>query len=680
MPNEMNSDAVFVTIDSKSTKDIDDAILIAKTATGFQVLVAIADPTKEVRVESNIDERARELAATVYAGDHTKISMLPRAIAQDSGSLVAGESRKSFVFSIGLDEELQVTSFQPSMKTITVAHRLSYEDIPVITADSTHPLHRQVKESVILGQALLQGRRAKGALALYDLKNFLLTDEEGNLLQMKSREDTVGHVLVQEMMILTNTLFGQYLVKNNIPGIYRNHQATVAAPPTHELRKTIESLLLTPDSSKTMAFDKLHALLGRAKYEAVVRGHYGLNLPVYTHGTSPLRRYADLVNLRQLKSHLNEKPFVYDSEQLVAIAEHLNVVMLERKESSTAHFKSVVAKKADRLLTSGDLSKMDDTLLTMAIKNVMAGEGVHGLLAAEICKRLARNTIADTVTDRLFFEVDRAALDDTLAESMSTWLHEHPMKSMHFASHGTAVGYVAAADFETENSAGGFRSTATLKLISGEVFTGSAENSKKKLAEQFALSAAFLDARGLPKPAMASPATPVGDHHPKPAPTLAFNSKGALLELCSKHKAQAPVFTFETQGPSHKPVFRCTGRMSFKGQPLTGISPWSETKKGSEAHAANEILEKAKATLKASTPGARAGASQNPVGDLQELAMKNGILLPEYDFSQISQTPPLFECKIYLAHGVGIREVAQAASKAESKKMAASKALLATQG
>lgn len=675
MTIEINSDAVFVTIDSKSTKDIDDAILIAKTATGFQVLVAIADPTKEVRTGSNIDERARELAATVYAGDYTKISMLPRGIAQDSSSLIAGESRKSFVFAIELDADLQITAFQPSMQTITVAHRLSYDDIPVITADSSHPLHRQIKESVILGQALLQGRRAKGALALYDLKNFLLTDEEGNLLQMKSREDTVGHVLVQEMMILTNTLLGQYLVKNNIPGIYRNHQATVAAPPTHELRQTIESLLLTPEATKDMVFDKLHALLGRAKYEAVVRGHYGLNLPVYTHGTSPLRRYADLVNLRQLKAHLSNKPFAYDNEQLVAIAEHLNVVLLERKESSTAHFKSVVAKKADKLLTSGELTKMDNTLLTMAIKNVMAGEGVNGLLAEEVSLRLARNNVTDTVTDRLFFEVDRAALQDSLAASMSAWLYANPMKSMHLATHGTSVGYVAKVEFDTENCAEGFKSKSTLTLTSGEVFTGTGVNGKKKLAEQFALCAAFIDARDLPKEVVSTHTAKNGNLPEKPAPTLAFNSKGALLELCSKHKVQPPVFSFETQGPSHKPVFRCSGKMTFKGDHLTGTSPWSETKKGSEAHAANEILEKAKAAIKKPVSGAKAPASQNPVGDLQEFAMKNGIPLPDYEFSQISQTPPIFECKIYLAHGAGIKEVAQAPSKSESKKMAATKAL-----
>lgn len=675
MSLESKTNAVFVTIDSKSTKDIDDAILIAKTATGFQILVAIADPTKEVRPGSTLDDRAREMAATVYVRDFAKLSMLPKRISQESGSLVAGESRSSFVFFIELDADLQVTAFQPGIHEITVAHRLSYEDIPAITADQGHVLHQQIKDSVILGQALLQGRRGKGALALYDLKNFLMTDEEGNLLQMKSREDTVGHILVQEMMILTNTLLGQYLVKNNIPSIYRNHEVTVAAPSTLELRQSIESLLLASDISREMAFDKLHALLGRAKYEPVVRGHYGLSLPVYTHGTSPLRRYADLINLRQLKAHLSDEPYVYDQEQLAAIAEHLNTVMQERKESSTAHFKGVVSKKAESLITSGQLAKMDDTLLTMAVKNVMGGEGVHGVLAEEICKRLAKNQVADTVTDRLFLEVGRDALDDNLAAAMTAWLLDNPPKSMHLANHGRAVGLVSSADFETVPCAAGFKATVTLKLSSGQTFVATSENAKKKLSEQFALCAALIDARDLPPAPKANSTPSQSADHLNPAPTLVVNSKGALLEFCSKHKAPAPVFSFETQGPSHKPSFRCSGSLIFKGRNLASESPWSETKKGSEAYAANALLEKAKAALKAPAAPKHAAASQNPVGDLQEYTMKRGLPMPEYTFSHLSQTPPLFECKVSLVSG--IQESARAASKGDSKKLAAILALRA---
>lgn len=671
-----NTKAVFVTIDSQSTKDIDDALSITKTPTGFLVLIAIADPTKSVKPGSDLDDRAREMAATIYTRDFAKVSMLPKRITQESGSLVAGEIRPSFMFSIELNDQLQVNSFVPSMQKITVAHRLSYEDIPLIAADPSHVLYQQIKESVVLGQALLEGRRSKGALALYDLNQCLMTDEEGNLVKIKSREDTIGHILVQEMMILTNTLLGQYLVKHNIPAIYRNHEASVAAPPTHELRQTIESILLSPGDLEGMATNKLHALLGRAKYESVVRGHYGLNLPVYTHGTSPLRRYSDLVNLRQLKAHLNEKPFVYDKAQLTTIAEHLNVVMLERKEASTAHFKSVVAKQADQLLTSGRLSKMDNTLLAMAIKNVMGNVGVHGLLAQEISKRLANNTAADSVTNRLFFEVDRDAIDDALAADMTKWLFAYPMKSVQLCNYGISVGYVASLEFDNGTDASGFTAKATLSLTSEQTFVGVGAGNKKKLAEQFALCAALVDARDLPMPPRSAAKAALDVVVGKVAPTLGFNAKGALLELCSKHKTQAPAFEIESKGPSHKPAFRCSAKMTFKSRQLQAISPLSETKKSAEAHAAHQLLEDAKNLLKAPATDAKAKVSMNPVGDLQEFTLKNGLPMPEYTFNQITQTPPLFECEVKVIFGPGVSRTAKAASKANSKKMAASLALL----
>lgn len=243
MSAPLNDAAVFVTIDSASTRDIDDAILITRNGTGFLIMVAIADPTDHVELNSALDLQAREMAATVYARDTTKKSMLPARISQDEASLVAGQERNSFVFSISLDAELQIIDFTPSIQKIKVSHRLTYEELPTIAANPSHELYQQINDSILLGQALLEGRRKKGALALYDLKKFLMTDEEGNLLQLNSRADTVGHVVVQEMMILTNSLLGQYLLKNDIPALYRNHVTTRGAPSTLELRETIEALL-----------------------------------------------------------------------------------------------------------------------------------------------------------------------------------------------------------------------------------------------------------------------------------------------------------------------------------------------------------------------------------------------------------------------------------------------------
>jgi ribonuclease R len=676
MSSPINDAAVFVTIDSSSTRDIDDAILISRNGGGFLIMVAIADPTDHVALNSPMDLQAREMAATVYARDVTKKSMLPASISQDAASLVADQERSSFVFSIHLDEQLQVVDFTPSVQTIRVSHRLSYEDLPSIAADSTHALNRQVKDSIALGNALLEGRRKNGALAIYDLQKFLMTDEEGNLLQMHSRTDTVGHVFVQEIMILTNSLLAQYLLKNDIPALYRNHLTTRGAPTTLELRESIEALLFATNSNKDFATEKLQAILCKAKYEATANGHYGLNMPVYTHGTSPLRRYPDLVNLRQLKAFLQDTHFAYKQEDLEAIAMGINETLEGRKDASRDHFKSVVSKQAEQLLTKGQLHKMDDTLLAMAIKNARDTSGVIGeLLADELSLRLRNAIVADTVIDRLFLEVGQAMIPKPLSYDMSTWLYRHPMKAMHLIVHATAIGVLSDHTIESYPTAQGFAGQASVKSKAGELFSGAGANVKKKLAEQQATSNAILKALGLPvvdvvveKPVQKPTASKMVDGNPK----------GTLFELCTKRKLKNPTFTFTTQGPSHKPVFRCEGKMIVNGQALYTDSGWCDTKRGAEALASKTLLEQLLDEKPTQPPVRPASASINPVGDLQECMAKSGHSAPEYQFTVKSLTPPLFEAVVSFMAGTGMATaMGEGASKAVSKKEAAQKALLA---
>jgi ribonuclease R len=673
MSSPINDAAVFVTIDSSSTKDIDDAILITREGHGFLILVAIADPTDHVKLNSAMDLQAREIAATVYARDVTRKSMLPAKISQDEASLVAGQERDSIVFSIRLDDELQVIDFKPSIQRIKVSHRLNYEQLPAIAADHKHELHQQISDSILLGKALLEGRRKNGALALYDLKKFLMSDEEGNLLQLNSRDDTVGHIVVQEMMILTNSLLGQYLLKNDIPALYRNHVTTIGAPSTLELRETIEALLFATNSNKDFATEKLQAILCRAKYEATANG---LNMVVYTHGTSPLRRYPDLVNLRQLKAFLQDTHFAYKQEELEAIAIAINETLESRKDASRDHFKSVVSKQAEQILTSGQLHRMDDTLLAMAIKNARDTSGVIGeLLANELSLRLQKAVVADTVIDRLFLEVRRDVIPDALAYDMSAWLYRHPMKAMHLIVHATAIKVFSDLQVESYPAAQGFGSQASLKSKSGDLFTGTGANAKKKLAEQQATSNAILKALGLPyrEEAVKSPV-----QKPTASKVIDGNPKGTLLELCTKQKLKAPAFSFTSQGPSHKPMFCCEGKMAFKGQVISSNSGWCDIKRGAEALAAKMLLEQLTEEIQAQPSVKPDIASSNPVGDLQEFMAKGSHSAPEYQFTVRSMNPPLFEAVVSFMTGTGMATaMGEGISKAVAKKEAAQKALLA---
>jgi ribonuclease R len=673
--------AVFVTIDSSSTKDVDDAIKISQTDDGFEVVVAIADPTDLVLPNSPIDLKAREKAATVYVRDHARDSMLPSVISEKKCSLTAGKPRSAFVFTMRLDSELQVLDFTPSLQTITVAHRLHYEDIPGIAADAEHPLHEQIACAVRMAQALMATRRKRGALALYDLKQFLMTDEEGNLQQLTSREDTVGNVLVQEMMILCNRLFGDYLVKHNIQAVYRNHEATLAAPPVGELMASIESLLFANNADKAVASDRLHTLLGRAKYEPVAAGHYGLSLPVYTHGTSPLRRYPDLINLRQLKAHLSGTDFVYTQDELWAITSQINDTLRERHEARRESFKETAARKAEVMEQAGKLRQMDDSMLGMAVRNVRLSNLFGDALAGEICRRLKTGAIADGVIDRLFMETDRALIPDNLAQAMSEWLFKYTTKAMHLVLFGTSLNLFSEYSVECTTVNGRFRAKASLVMANNQRITSQGKGARKKEAEQIATAILIAKACNLPHGGHTEVATEV-DTDPTPATQAAqtltsvpVNSKGALLEFCTKHRLKTPTFAVSTMGPAHKPTFVCSASTAFDGKAMKVSSGPCDTRKAAEAKASHLLLEQLTMAVSMAKKSIPTVATTNPVGAVQEFMQKLALPMPDYNFVSHSETPPIFECLMaFKVNGRAFAHSARASTKKDAKTMAASQA------
>lgn len=130
----------FVTIDSESTRDIDDALFVEKIDGGYRVVIAIANPVSLVQIGSTEDEqKAKLMAATAYVRDTAVRRMLPPKSPEHLGSLVAGQVRKAIVFSLHLSESLEVSSCAIHTSPIKVASRLSHTDIPVIIGDATHP-------------------------------------------------------------------------------------------------------------------------------------------------------------------------------------------------------------------------------------------------------------------------------------------------------------------------------------------------------------------------------------------------------------------------------------------------------------------------------------------------------------------------------------------------------------
>jgi ribonuclease R len=357
--------APFVTIDGASTRDIDDAIRVEHIGSGYRIQVAISDPTKLVDIGSTEDENARLLGATVYFGDHPARRMLVARISEDEGSLVAGKSRPVFVMQIDLDETLEIKDFSVKHQRIKVDKRLTCEEIPVILQDVDHPLRPMLGTAAQLSGMLLAKRRRSGALAIYDLARLLISDEEGKLIATH-RDQIVGQIIIQEFMVLANTEMAQYLVKHDIPGVFRNHEPKSMTAPADELAALIESWLQADGMNLEQVRDQFQSIAGRASYSSKVKGHFALATACYGHFTSPLRRYADLVNLRQVKAHLKKTSLPYTAAEIEPLAESLNATADKERETRSDGFKTVVIRTAERALQQNTLNRLADHELVQA--------------------------------------------------------------------------------------------------------------------------------------------------------------------------------------------------------------------------------------------------------------------------------------------------------------------------
>lgn len=673
---------VLVTIDSASTQDIDDAVSVEALPDGsFKVLVCIADPTKLVLPCSTEDENAKLLGATVYAGDSAVRKMLPGVISEKLGSLVAGHPRKAFVFVVTLDAGLDVSSFEISRQRITVSHRLTYEDVPEILQNRDHPCSPLITASSTLAHGLLAKRRGRGAMALYDLQRMIYMDEEGRLLQLARRDQVVGHIVVQELMILANTQLARYMVDHGIPGLFRNHIAKAAAPESAELATTMETWLKSGTADLSRAKEMFSVLLGRADYGATARGHYALAEACYTHGTSPLRRYADLVNLRQIKAHLRGDPFFYEQEDLQALGELLTTKAIERKEERSDGFKRVVQAHAARALERGTLEHLADHEMVQAIKIGAAGECLPAELSAELCRRLANSFVTDKITDALLVNLPAAAWSDELRAAFAGWVSLIPTRAVHLLMHGEQTGFIKAVQISAAGEGTSFEGLVNVATAdrSGE-FRAAA--SRKREAEQAACVQAVLWLVGV-EPGEATGAAVTSSVNR----TVTGNPKGALLELCQKHGINPPAFANSGQGPSHAMVFACEATLAVAGDRLVARANGASSKKEAEAVASADLLEQLKGRVGRAAPAravqaGKAGQpaqqmSSNPIGTLQEMAQKMKWPSPAYAFLTISEVPPKFKATVTVSGPRAGQYSGEASTKQDAKAHAARAALSA---
>jgi ribonuclease R len=328
-----------VTIDPDDAKDFDDAICVQPASDGhWKLWVHIADVSHYVRPGSELEKEARLRGNSTYLVDRV-IPMLPEALSNELCSLKPQVDRltKCVEFLLDAHGEVLKTKFYPAI--IHSKRRFTYQDaLGIIEAGKpADHLEEMLLQAHTLAQHIRRARFKNGSLDLDFPENKIRLDDHGRILRIDRMENDVSHQLIEEYMLLANEAVAARLMKLNLPAVYRIHEA----PKDEKLNEYRETVLshhvpcgnLTKREEIQKLLRKLSTLpigpalkigflrsLMRARYAVEPLGHYGLAKEKYTHFTSPIRRYADLIVHRVLFDKVPAP-----AAQIAKMADHISI-------------------------------------------------------------------------------------------------------------------------------------------------------------------------------------------------------------------------------------------------------------------------------------------------------------------------------------------------------------------
>jgi ribonuclease R len=355
-------DKFIFTIDPDDAKDFDDAIQIERISDGWRVGIHIADVSHYVRPKSPLDKEAHARGNSVYLVDRV-IPMLPEALSNGICSLKQGVDRCAFSVFAEITRGAKIQSVRFAKTLIRSAARLTYKEALALLSNppGKDTLAGHVHTAWELSSLLRKKRFAAGSLELDFPEIKVRLDEEGRPVRLERMENDISHQLIEELMLLANELVARELKHRKQPALYRIHEnpdpekllefrefATAQGIKSGDLtqRRELQKLLAGLTGKPCAAAVRIALLksLKRARYFPEPLGHYGLSKPDYTHFTSPIRRYSDLIVHRALERQLGLTKSGPDSATLGAIAEHISTT---ERTAADAERESVKLKKLE---------------------------------------------------------------------------------------------------------------------------------------------------------------------------------------------------------------------------------------------------------------------------------------------------------------------------------------------
>jgi exoribonuclease-2/ribonuclease R len=338
----------WLTIDSAMSRDLDDALHCEKTASGWNLEVAIADPSCAIKPGSELDQEALRRGTSSYFIDNM-IPMLPSSLSEGAFSLLPNQVRPALVCHLTISEQGEITDYRLEAALIESKAKLSYTQVAAfldnadVTDDQLGDAIKPALTELNLCALALNGYRRKHNLVLDDRIEYkAILNDQGKVEQIISTERNIAHKLVEECMVAVNRSVAQFLSEKE-HGLFIQHggirserqgearalvkeQLKVANPEkiaTLEGFIEIQQLIAAGDTeAEDGRFElPLQAILARqlerSKYGTEAKPHVGMGLGAYTTFTSPIRKYNDLLVHRLIKSYLFDKPIAAIADEVL---------------------------------------------------------------------------------------------------------------------------------------------------------------------------------------------------------------------------------------------------------------------------------------------------------------------------------------------------------------------------
>lgn len=364
----------FITIDSHSTVDIDDAIYVETTPSGWTLSVAIADPSSLITKGSEIEKEALKRASSLYfPGQH--ISMLPEKIAADLCSLKEGALRLAKVVQMDVNEAGDILDYRIVEAVIKSQKKFSYSELShhyeASSSDLSPSLQAMLVELKRLTDALLAYRQ-NHALVQADRKEFYIElDEQQKIVDIKTKITTPAHKIVEESMVATNRCIADFLAKQTIPSIFVTHQGLRSdrleivdkvlteslpeyqADAVSNLNGFIHTMHMISKSDELKPLQLLISRqLDKSNLASEASPHFGMGLQQYTTFTSPLRKAQDYLIHQQISALLQGKKEAIDSSKLSKLSESTQAIRNTVNDAEQWLKCQFIAKKQDVLQAS----------------------------------------------------------------------------------------------------------------------------------------------------------------------------------------------------------------------------------------------------------------------------------------------------------------------------------------